>query len=195
MKRLICASILCLFLASAITAQDRCNIDLSIAPDIRGIRLGLKIEEVKAMFPDSLAFKLAPQPDEANVIDSADLTLLDWYQKREKFTGVESISLIFVDGRIVKIGALYDKTADWPNVDSFSAQLSKSLALPGWAWRVPKNADPKIARVMDCDGFRVIAVAQPGSRAVLGLVDTAAEKMIEKRRADIAEKKRQSFKP
>lgn len=178
-----------------ITAQERCNIPLPISPDIRGVRLGMKLEEVRAMFPKGVGFGFAPQPDEAGVIDSLDLGILDWYEQREKFKGVEDISLVFADGKLVKIGVSYEKTADWPNVDTFAAQVSSRLALP-LAWRRPDNADPTIARVMDCDGFRVIAVAPgPAAKTFIGLVDTAAERAIKEKRAAIEEQKRRAFRP
>lgn len=194
LRLLFCFTIL-LGASSAALAQDRCNIDLSIAPDIRGIKLGLKYEEVRAMFPKGIAFTFAPKPDEVGVIDSVDLTAFDFYEKGAKFKGVEKMSLVFADGKLVMIGVGYDRSADWPTVTSFAEQVSKSLALPQ-AWRAPDNADPKIARVMDCEGFRLIAVAPgPGVKTFVGLVDTTAEKLIKERRAAIEEKKRKAFKP
>lgn len=195
MKLLLYASILFAALFSSAHAQERCSIDLSISPDIRGVRLGMKPVELRMMFPELPSFKFAQPPDEAGVFDGV-LQPWDLGVKRKQFEGVSVMSLVFADGRLVKIGVEYDASARWPDVDAFAAQVSKTLALPGWAWRAPNNSDPKLARVMDCDGFRVIAVS-PGSgmSTMVGLVDTAAEKLIAERYAAIEERKRRAFKP
>lgn len=166
----------------------------STAPEIRGLKLGMKFEEVGAIIPDSIGLKLAPKADETGLIDSISLSLIDWYQRADQFTGVKMIFVSFLDGRVSKLGIAYDESTQWPSVEDFIGQISKTLNLPS-AWRNPTNADAKQARVMDCDGFRIIARISIGQPSIIGFVDTGAERTVNERRAAIEEKKRQTFKP
>jgi hypothetical protein len=180
--------------ASAQTDVDVCRIPTRISPDIRGVQLGMQFEEVKRQFRDSIGFAFASKPDEAGVIDSVNLSLLDWYDKGEAFKGVEAMALVFTDGRVSAIGVAYSADTKWPTVNDFTSQISKTLALPS-AWRKPTNADPAAARVMYCDGFRVIANVGSRGPSFIGLVDTDAEQTVKARREAIEEKKRRAFKP
>lgn len=180
--------------ASAQTDADVCRIPVRISPDIRGVQLGMQFEEVKRQFHDSLGFAFAPKPDEAGVIDSVNLSLLDWYDKGEAFKGVEAMALVFTDGKVSAIGVAYSADTKWPTVGDFTSQISKTLALPS-AWQKPTNADPAAVRVMYCDGFRVIANIGNKGPSFIGLVDTEAERTVKARREAIEEKKRRAFKP
>jgi len=180
--------------ASAQTDADVCRIPVRISPDIRGVHLGMQFEEVKRQFHDSLGFTLAPKPDEAGVIDSVNLSLLDWYDKGDAFKGVEAMALVFTDGKVSAIGVAYSADTKWSAVNDFTSQISKTLALPS-AWQKPTNADPTVARVMYCDGFRVIANIGNKGPSFIGLVDTNAEQTVKTRREAIEEKKRRTFKP
>lgn len=180
--------------ASAQIDADVCRIPVRISPDIRGVQLGMQFEEVKRQFRDSIGFAFAPKPDEAGVIDSVKLSLLDWYDKGDAFKGVEAMVLVFTDGKVSAIGVAYSADTRWPTVNDFTSQISKTLALPS-AWQKPTNADPAVARVMYCDGFRVIANVGDKRPSFIGLVDTDAERTVKARREAIEEKKRRSFKP
>lgn len=180
--------------ASAQTDTDVCRIPMRISPDIRGVQLGMQFEEVKRQFRDSLGFKFAPKPDEAGVVDSVNLSLLDWYDKGDAYKGVEAMALVFTDGRVSAIGVAYSADTKWPTVSDFTSQISKTLALPS-AWQKPTNADPAAARVMYCDGFRVIANIGNKGPSFIGLVNTDAERTVKARREAIEERKRRAFKP
>lgn len=195
--RVMATAFFILLAAFGVAAQadaDVCHIPVRIAPDIRGIQLGMQYEDVKRQFKNPIGFIWAPKPDEAGVIDSVDLSLLDWHEKAEAFKGVEAMSLVFTDGKVSGLAVLYSADTKWPSIQDFTAQISKTLALPP-AWQDPTNADPKTARVMYCDGFRVIAVTGKGDKSFIGLVDTTAEQIVKERRAAIEERKRRAFKP
>ena len=190
--------ILPLILTFAVTyqlhAQEQCRLSISNSPEIREVKLGMKFEDVLAKFPDSISLKYAPKADDAGLVDSVALGPLDWYKKADEFKGVKTIVLSFLDGSVSKIGIAYDESTSWPSIEEFTSQISKTLSLPQ-AWRNPTNADPKHARVMDCNGFRIIASNNVGGNGFIGLVDKTAEKIIADRRAANEEKKRQSFSP
>src|SRR5215210_9326588 len=93
--------------ASAQTDADVCRIPVRISPDIRGVQLGMQFEEVKRQFHDSIGFTFAPKPDEAGVIDSVNLSLLDWYDKGDAFKGVEEMALVFTDRKVPATGVAY----------------------------------------------------------------------------------------
>lgn len=60
-----------------LSAQERCTLTLSASPEIRGLKLGMKSEEVGAILPDSIGLKYAPKADETGLVDSISLGLLD----------------------------------------------------------------------------------------------------------------------
>lgn len=173
---------------------DVCTVGIDVAPDIRGIQLGMSYADARRMFSDSLGFRLAQVANEVGEIE-VELGLLDWPTGSTKFKGINKIHLKFIDVRIAGIGVGYDAETQWPSIDAFTSQISKTLTLPAPAWQKPNNADPTNARVMYCNGFRVIALINKGGPSFIGLVDIKAEQLVKERRAAIEEKKRHTFKP
>lgn len=191
--KFFCVIITCLFLAGAASAQEPCNIGLNISPDIRGLQLGMSLADVKAKFPNSIGFIGKDKPDEVGQIDDIELSGIDIFG-RDEFKGIVGFVMTFTDGKLSGLGVIYSRDTQWRDIDEFTPQVSKALAMP-FRWREPTNADPKSARVMDCKGFRVVARIGAGQPSFVGLVDTTAEQLVKDRRAAIEEKKRRAFKP
>ena len=159
---------------------------------MRGLRLGMKVEEVRTVVPKAVGLSSNPQADEAGVA-VADLSVID-LSDVPAFKGIDVIALGFLDGRLVSLGAFYDASTPWQSIDDFAAQVSRALALP-LDWQRPKNGPAETERVMYCDGFRVITQIEKGGRSLVGLVNIGAEKTIWQRYTAIEEKKRRTFKP
>lgn len=181
---------------TALAQEAPCTTPLRVAPDIRGLSLGMGMDEVRKQFkPDSSPYKWDTKPDEAGVVELDLWMLFDWVELEGRYKGVRRFLLSFTDSKLSKIGAVYEKNAEWPNVEAFTEQISKTLALPNYAWQKPASVAPKKNRFMMCDGFKVVASIDAGGSYLIGLVDLKAEQTERERRAVIADKKRQAFKP
>ncbi|MDQ3917491.1 MAG: hypothetical protein M3348_03365 [Acidobacteriota bacterium] len=163
-------------LATAARAQAACTLTVDKAPSIRGLRLGMTLGEVKSFAPDIRVTDLGFGESTAtlNLLDKADPA---------RFKGVNAVFLHFVDERVTDLSVLYDPSVNWESTSQFVAKVSEALKLPP-AW---EGGD---SQTMACDGFKI--TAQPNNIS-LGIPD--ADKVVRRRKAEAAEKKRQDFRP
>jgi hypothetical protein len=171
---LLCTLILC----SAFTAaaqETKCTLkiaQLAVAPELHGFRLGMTMEQFRARVP-----KLALRP-----ADEFGTTAINIYPEYEtnidkaSFEGVRTISLDFLDGRVVSLWVGYAPDFKWKNFDEFLVGMTRALALPD-AWAVKARA-----RQIACDDFQVIANTIGGNPSIR-LVDEAAKRTLEERKA------------
>lgn len=175
-KLLLSAACLACF-ATAARAQAACTLTVDKAPAIRGLRLGMTLGEIKSFAPD------------IRVNDQGfgeSMAALDQVGKVDpiRFKGVSSVFLHFVDERLTAFSVAYDPSVHWESTSQFVAKVSEALKLPP-AWEGSDDA-----KTMTCDGFRI--GAQPNSIS-MGIPD--ADKVVRRRRAEEAERKRQGFRP
>jgi hypothetical protein len=163
---LIAASLACCAHASA--AQERCELDRSIAPDYGGVMLGMTLDELRKMFPASLDLRAA-KPDGTH---SAVLGMLDFNIRAEAFKGVEELTLTLIGGKVQRIGVAFRAPTPWKNVAELAEHASKRLALPADTWGPPVADAAKQARVMDCRGFSVVVRVDREGASSLSIVDT-----------------------
>ncbi len=168
-------------LPAAVAAQAvPCKVSLSAlpaAPELKGFHLGMTMEEAKAHVP-----QIVFGPTDA--LGSSQTTINPGFDPRadnSRFQDVRSISLDFLDGRLVSLWIGYDSNFKWPTVADFVAGISQSLALPNsWAeWKLR-------GQQMRCADFQltISMVAQSPSFRV---VDSAAEDTLVARRTAAAE--------
>ncbi len=98
---------------------------------------------------------------------------------KASFADVRTISLDFLDGKLVTLWIGYEGTFKWQKLDEFVAGMSRSLNLPA-AWS-PKRE----ARQMTCDGFSVFASVIAGSPGIR-ITDEVAQETIATRREEAA---------
>src|SRR6266851_5525133 len=145
--------------ASAQQSSCSAKIDqLPDAPELRGFHLAMTYDQVKARVPP-IQFGRA---DEFGVAKAS-------------FADVRTISLDFLDGKLVTVWIGYESTFKWQKLDEFVAGMSNSLNLPG-AWP-PKRGGQQLT----CDGFSVFASVIAGSPSIR-LSDDAAQETIANRR-------------
>ncbi|MFZ0064129.1 MAG: hypothetical protein WAL47_19010 [Pyrinomonadaceae bacterium] len=150
---------------------------LPAAPELKGFHLGMTTEQAKSNVPQIV---YAP----ADALGSIRTTVNPGFDPRadkSRFQDVRSISLEFLDDRLVSLWIGYDSNFKWTSVADFVSGISQSLALPnGWTeWKVR-------GRQMRCADFEltVSTVAQSPSFRIL---DIGAEEILAARRTAAAE--------
>jgi hypothetical protein len=195
-------SLVLLSFGPAYGQQGRCTLTVAQSPELRGFKLGAKIEETLARFPGTSA----PKPDEFGFtrksLQFADdigavsscggcYETIFSRQRVSGFDGVSAVYLDVLDGRISAMQISYSFTTPWNSLDEFVARVSESLKLPN-AW-----SDYKVGKWphkrLDCDGWRIEANAIVGGELLLQ--DAVAEQTLNKRKVEKEQRQRGTFKP
>ena len=162
--------------SSASAQQCKLKIDqMGNAPELRGFRLWMTFDEVKARVPQ-VRFGV---PDEFGVTKSSISPSYDASFDQASFADVRTISFDFLDGKLTSLWIGYENSFKWPTVDEFVGGISKSLNLPD-AWSPKKNG-----KQIQCDGFTVFVSIIAGGPSVR-LSEDAAEATIAQRREEAA---------
>ena len=172
------APLLFVFLFSINSSGQQCTLkseQLADAPELRGFRLGMTFEQVKARVP-LVQFGRA---DEIGVTKTSIKPLYDARFDKEFFADVRTISFDFLDGKLTTLWIGYERSFKWQTVEDFVTGISKSLSLPA-AW-APKRA----GRQLQCDGFTILVAPIAGSPSIR-LTDDAADQTIAERREEAA---------
>jgi hypothetical protein len=179
------------------TGDAKCTAKFAQALSIRGIRLGLSVDELLALFPDmankqSITRRLEEARDYP-YLGRADISLTpNGNISREKLAGINRVSLTIFDDRVVGYSVGYEGLpagAYWPNLDEWIAKLSETLSLPGTSQWLPRNG----GKSLSCDG--VIFTAHGGDGGTFGVHTEDFSKQIKEREKAYQEKKRREFKP
>ncbi len=164
--------------AGHVSAQDhRCKSklnDLPAAPELKGFRLGMTMDQVKARVPQ-LVFG---PTDPLGVSKTSIHPFFDPRTDKSTFEGVRTVSLDFLDGRLTSLWIGYDSSAKWPTVDDFVRGISQSLLLPN-AW-VPWKLRGQQLR---CADFEMTVTMVAGGPSFRILDQTAQEAWVARRQA------------
>lgn len=176
---LACGLLLCS--AAAASAQAaKCTLKLAqlpTVPELRGFRLGMTLEQFRARVP-----KLILRP-----ADEFGATAINIYPEHENnidkttFEGVRTISLEFLDGRVVSLWVGYAPEFKWKTLEEFLAHMPSALNLPD-AWQVKGRG-----KQMTCDDFQV-TISTIGGNPSIHLLDPAAKLTLDERKAAKEEK-------
>jgi hypothetical protein len=207
MKSIFAATVLLLVAVSGSsqTPTDQpkpCSLKLPQSPSVRGVKLGMKAEDVLALFPGS-----ADRDDIRNVLSQGDgyphfgvvgiQIGPSQYSTKARFEGIASYSFLLVDGRVGEYQVQYTPPPygpKWPRADAFIAKLAEAYELPPPAnW----TTDPNLTalKTIKCDGFE-LKVSTLNFQGVLtvGFTETPWTTQ-QQRRAAFEEKIRRGFKP
>jgi len=138
---------------------------LANAPELFGVRLGMTPPEVKTLLP----LVQFGRPDPFGVMKTSFNPHFDSRVDKTAFPDVRTISLEFLDGKLVTLWIGYEATFKWPKLDQFVANFSKSLSVPA-DWPVKRNG-----RELSCDGFSLFASIIGGGPGIRITDDTAQE--------------------
>ncbi len=171
--------LLVLLTAIAASAQpSACTLKIDQLPDaaeLRGFRLGMTSDQVKALVPQ-VQFGGA---DQFGLAKTSINPYFDPRIDKVAFADVRTISLDFLDGKLVSFWIGFESTFKWQTLDDFINGVSKPLNLP------PKWSDKRGGRQLSCDGFSVFAAVIAGSPSIR-ISDYAAQETIATRREQAA---------
>lgn len=183
-------------MTSQLPAQSNCTLTAANAPTIRGIRLGLSLQQLIALFPASGKRKeLRDALDRARATASNDTVYLLFEPNSdggERFAGIDSIAVGVHKGQVVDFSILYGGPT-WRTVDEWVEKLAETLGLPrSQAWAIGPNENPN--KILKCKGVEIEAGIQGGGGSIR-VRNMEYDKGIEDRRESGEEKKRKEFKP
>src|SRR5438477_4886661 len=148
---------------------------LANAPELFGVRLGMTPQEVKTPLP-LIQFGRA---DPFGVMKTSFNPHFDPRVDQTAFPDVRTISLDFLDGKLVTLWIGYEATFKWPKLDEFVANFGRTLDLRA-AW-TPKRSGREVA----CDGFSVFASIIADGPSIR-IMDDEAQNTIATRREEAA---------
>jgi hypothetical protein len=206
MKQIFLLAIL-VFLSVAATAQTTttanvnptCQLPLNQSPSIRGIKLGLKLDEVLRDFPGAEQNEWVKQAlQQKTVYPNLGViyfsVLPSSYSTRDQFRGISTFSFSFIDDRLAAYSVVYARPPDgplWPRVDDWVNKIAASFNLPEMGSWSMEQGD----RTLKCRDFQMRAsnLNAVGNLTVATLDLPYKEQ--ETRRAAFDEKLRRDFKP
>ena len=171
-------AVLCLA-AKASAQETPCSLkidQIKDAPELFGFRLGMTFEQVKARSP---LIKIG-NADQFGVVKTSISPHYEPRFDKTAFPDVRTISLDFLDGKLVTVWIGYEETFKWPKLDEFVPQMSKSLGVPD-SWPAKRNGQQ-----LTCDSFSLFAsiIARGPS---IRLTDEVAQETIADRREKAAD--------
>ena len=169
------AFLLLLTLAAPGSAQESsCKAklaDLPPAAELRGFRLGMTTDQVKARVPQVVF----GHKNELGVSKTSISPDFDPKIDKSNFADVRTVSLDFLDGRVTSLWIGYDVSHKWKTVGEFAKGISQELSLSG-EWTIKGRA-----QTLKCADFQA-SVSLIGGGPSLRLVDVPAEETIMARR-------------
>jgi hypothetical protein len=191
---LIGASVVCGQTSDSGAAEKPiCALTMAQAPDVGGLKLGMTIEQMLALFPgsreDNDIRTALSRP--ANAFGVTNFIIRpEKYASKAKFAGVSQINVTMLDGRISNFYAGYNGTV-WNHVDEFVTKFSAGTNLPApEAWEAFVGMDDKL-KTLKCKEFE-ISIFAGGSGAEVNYVkmnDVEALKKLKERRTKAREAK------
>ena len=203
MRQFLLSVFLLLTAVSTYSQTDRppqpCTLKLSQAPAVRGLRLGMMVDELFPLFPvnvdtGGIKFALSSAEGFPRFGDYSFSVNPSSWENNERFAGISSFFVHTFDRRIIGISFQYDRFprgANWKTPDDLIQRFSDSFHLPG-----PKDwpTDPtNPVKRLKCDGFEVTITAS--DQASIGFYSSSWEGTKKERLAAFEEQKRREFKP
>jgi len=176
-KKVVLVGLAVLCLSAAASGQPTtCSAKIDQIKDtseLFGLRLGMTYEQVKERLP-LVQFGRA---DEIGVVKTTFNPHFDPRVDSKAFEAVRSISLDFLDGKLVTLWIGFEETYKWPKLDEFVNGFATALNLPS-QWPVRR-----MAREIVCDHFSVQASMIAGGPSIR-ITDEQAQNTIAERREE-----------
>jgi len=172
---------------AAVSDTAPCSLVMDQAPVINGLRLGMTPEQVLALFPgsneDAEVRSSLSRP--ASPFGVSDFVIRpDKYESKEKFGGINQISLNLLDGRVYRFSVGYDGP-EWPHVDKFVTKFTEGTILPAAdEWEAYVGLDTQM-KTLTCKDFevRIFSGGKGGNLNYVLMRDLEADKKLKDRRA------------
>ena len=184
------------------SAVTPCSLKVGKSPDVRGVKLGMKTEDLLALFPGS-----ADRDEIRNTLSKVEgyphfgvISIHigpSMYSTKARFEGIDSFSFLLVDGRVGEFHVQYRPPPfgpKWQRPNDFIAKLAEAYELPPPAnWISDPNIDA--VKTLRCDGFQLTAstIHYQGTLRVAATESPLTTK--QQRQAAFEENIRSGFKP
>jgi len=195
MKTITAAMILALgSIAAAQTPIPDCKLKAAQAPALRGIRLGMNVDQALGVFPGANANEhLRDRLSNPRFGVVTIMILPGQYGSKDKFVGVRSVDLGFLDGELNFFSFMYNGPS-WDSAEQFASSVAESLKLPGIeSWRQNFGG-----QTLKCEGFQIsvqTATENSGNTIQIKNLDTDVDKIVHGREEAIKDASRRAFKP
>lgn len=180
---------------------SKCSLTVANSPAIRGVRLGMTVEQLLALFPGSAEKEVVKSAlASANGYPYFGVARLFFAPVQygppagERFAGVDGVTATLLDGRVVEVTVQYSAPSasgagvSWRETGEFVAKLSAAFHLPPASdWQAGSTS------VLNCDGFEIAASGENGGRVTLK--DGSYIEKVKERRAADEERRRRAFRP
>src|SRR5262249_15351546 len=193
----------------------QCSVPLDKAPTIRGLRLGMRADELLSLIATNYNSKFRAEtvlknagaaPNYGLATFGIDVNSDVTKEAKEKFDGISGLDFMTLDGRVVSIRVIYGignprLSTSW-TIDEWTAKVSDTFSLPGANnWQSSQN---KNLRTLKCKEFEVVAsVSTQTNQNLLGvggsswtyltITDPSYRQVIEQRAKSDQEKKQREF--
>jgi hypothetical protein len=179
----------------AASVNTPCALGAAQAPQINGLKLGMTVDEVLAIFPGSSEDKniVADRARAAGKLGAGSFTIIpEKYPSKSGFAGIGHLIFRYIDGRIynLRVGFI---GPEWKSVDEFIAKFADGKNLPGaTAWEAAAGMETQM-KTLKCSGVEIslFAGGAGGNLNYVELRDTDAERLLKERRAKAKEQEKQ----
>jgi hypothetical protein len=187
--------------AQTSATNSTCQVALNKSPSVRGIKLGMKLDDVLRLFPraeenEQIRLALQQKTNYPN-LGIIQFWILPSNYSTKEFVGISSFSFVFLDDRLAQYSVEYSSPPDgpaWRRLDDWITKVAESFDLPAVSnWTVEPNYGGN--RLLRCNGFQVRAsnLNMRGNLQVATFELPYKEQ--ESRREAFEEKLRRDFKP
>lgn len=166
--------------------KQPCTLNLTQAPEIKSLKLGMTTDEVLAVFPGSkddpeMRTQLSRPPTQFGATELAIRPHV--LATQPDFSGLSRITFSLLDGRVSSLSVHYNGP-QWPHVDKFVEKLVGEMNLPpSEQWEAYAGQDTQL-KTLTCADFsiRVNAAGEGGNLNYVSMTDLEAEKKLRERR-------------
>jgi hypothetical protein len=171
---------------SAEQSSSNCSLTMAAAPVLNGLKLGMTPDEVLALFPGSKddsevkSYLLRPP---GRFGESELIIRPAKFDSKEKFAGINQITLRLSDGRVYEFTVGYTGPA-YSHVDQFVTKFVAGTNLPSAdQWQAYVGMDTQL-KILTCKDFeiRVFAGGEGGNLNYVLMRDLEADKKLKDRR-------------
>jgi hypothetical protein len=179
------------------SAQPKCPATEADSPSVRGLRLGMTVEQVVALFPAAIKRKQVKDAvEKAKAAKTSETVRISFNPAtdsgNQQFAAVDAVSVSTYKGRVVDFSVQYVGPA-WNSIDEWIGKLSEAFNLPSARdWMVGPDETPN--KVLKCGAIEIEGAVQGGS-GTIRIRNTEYLKEMEDRMNAQEEKKRREFKP
>jgi hypothetical protein len=174
-------------LANSLTQEKpTCDLTMTQQPGIKGLKLGMTVEEVLAVFPgsktDAEVTSAISRPPSAVGTSSFVIRPMK-YPNQPEFAAVSQIAFTLLDGRVSNFTVNYS-SPQYAHIDKFIEVIIRGTSLPAAdRWQPYAGLDEQM-KTLTCTDFSVRAFigGEGGSQNYVLFQDLEADKIVKERR-------------